>query len=284
MRAALRNTMRDTLVDEFKKDARVQAIWIGGSVGRGEEDLYSDLDFYVAVEDAVFETFFAEIPQRIDLLYPILHYADDFERKTSMAERVWYFYFQEFPVHFRADLHVHTISSAKGADPDQRRELIYGEWDVVYDPHRLLTLLPPVDAPGEEVLRSHLQEKIDSVVWNFVMVGNSIRREKFWQTAESLSTLRNRVLYLLAMEKDARNYLDGYERRLRKTLSGEQLSVLDRMLFGPARGSQIGVAEQLFRLYEGAARSLCEQHRLSFPGEFVERVQTMYTEIKNEDV
>lgn len=284
MRAALRNTMRDTLVEEFRKDSRVQAIWIGGSVGRGEEDLYSDLDFYVAVEDSVFETFFAEMPQRIDLLYPILHYADDFERRTSMTERVWYFYFQEFPVHFRADLHVHTVSSAKGADPDQRRELIYGEWDAAYDPHHLLKLLPPVDAPGEDVLRSHLQEKIDSVVWNFVMVGNSIRRERFWQTAESLAKLRKLVLYLLAMEKEPRNYLDDYERRLRKSLSAEQLAVLDRMSFGPARRSQIDIAEQLLRFYEEAARSLCEQYLLSFPGNFVERVETMYMEIRNEDV
>lgn len=284
MQAALRNTMRDTLVDHFKKDPRIRAIWIGGSVGRGEEDLYSDLDLYVAVEDGEFERFFAEVPDRIDLLYPILHYTDDADRKTSHTERVWYIYFQEFPVHFRADIHVHTVSSAKGADPDQRRELTFGEWDAVYDPRGLLSPLPPVEAPAAEILQAHLQEKVNADVWSFVLAGNAIRRGRFWQSAEYLASVRKHVLYLMAMEADPRNYHDGYERRLRKSVDESKLQLYDRLQFGPDRASQMEVAEGLFRFYEEAARSLCERYNLSFPEEFAERVNKMYMEIHNEDV
>ena len=43
----------------FSADPRVRALWVGGSVARGEADAYSDLDLVVTVSDADFDAFAA---------------------------------------------------------------------------------------------------------------------------------------------------------------------------------------------------------------------------------
>ncbi|MGZ6503188.1 MAG: nucleotidyltransferase domain-containing protein, partial [Tumebacillaceae bacterium] len=58
--------MIQTLSQHFQQDPRVQAVWVGGSIGRGEGTPLSDLDFYVAVADEIFEDYFAEIPSIIE--------------------------------------------------------------------------------------------------------------------------------------------------------------------------------------------------------------------------
>jgi len=37
------------ILAELKADARVAAVWLTGSIGRGEDDAWSDLDLHVAI-------------------------------------------------------------------------------------------------------------------------------------------------------------------------------------------------------------------------------------------
>ena len=49
------------IVEQLEADARVAAAWLAGSIGRGEDDAWSDLDLHVAVYDQHLPTFWSDI-------------------------------------------------------------------------------------------------------------------------------------------------------------------------------------------------------------------------------
>jgi predicted nucleotidyltransferase len=55
-----REVLLDRLVEMAKSDMRVSACWLQGSLARGDHDAYSDVDAYLAVEDAAFEEVWKE--------------------------------------------------------------------------------------------------------------------------------------------------------------------------------------------------------------------------------
>ena len=57
---ARRDALLARLVDVAKADPRIAAVWLQGSLATGENDAYSDVDAYIAVDDTVFDVVFAE--------------------------------------------------------------------------------------------------------------------------------------------------------------------------------------------------------------------------------
>lgn len=49
------------IVEQLEADARVAAAWLAGSIGRGEDDAWSDLDLHVAVYDQDLPAFWSDI-------------------------------------------------------------------------------------------------------------------------------------------------------------------------------------------------------------------------------
>ncbi|MBV9577980.1 MAG: nucleotidyltransferase domain-containing protein [Chloroflexi bacterium] len=55
-----REPLLQHIVRELRSDARVVAAWLTGSIGRGEDDAWSDLDLHVAVYDPQLTSFWSE--------------------------------------------------------------------------------------------------------------------------------------------------------------------------------------------------------------------------------
>jgi predicted nucleotidyltransferase len=60
MTAPDREALLTRIVHTLERDARVAAAWLAGSIGRGEDDTWSDLDLHVAVYDEHLATFWAD--------------------------------------------------------------------------------------------------------------------------------------------------------------------------------------------------------------------------------
>ncbi|MGH2600074.1 MAG: hypothetical protein ACRDJ9_11905 [Dehalococcoidia bacterium] len=60
--AGKRDGLLDRITRTLEVDARVAAVWLSGSFGRGEDDAWSDLDLHVAVQDEHLDTFLTERP------------------------------------------------------------------------------------------------------------------------------------------------------------------------------------------------------------------------------
>lgn len=68
-----RDALLERIVEELKADPRVDAVWLSGSFGRGEEDAWSDLDIHVTVDDASVPGFLDERPSLYEAVaQPIL--------------------------------------------------------------------------------------------------------------------------------------------------------------------------------------------------------------------
>ncbi len=57
---ARREALLDRLVDVAKADGRIAAVWLQGSLARGDHDAYSDVDAYLAVADGAFDALWNE--------------------------------------------------------------------------------------------------------------------------------------------------------------------------------------------------------------------------------
>ncbi|HEX2593542.1 MAG TPA: nucleotidyltransferase domain-containing protein [Rhizomicrobium sp.] len=52
---ARRQAVLDRLTDVARNDARIAALWLQGSLARGDADPFSDIDAYLAIDDAAFD-------------------------------------------------------------------------------------------------------------------------------------------------------------------------------------------------------------------------------------
>lgn len=85
-----RSQLIDLLTAWLSEDPRVMALWLGGSLGRQSGDAYSDIDLYVAVDEADFEPFYQAVPGEVGKRVPLLHAVEFAFRRTSPTERVWF--------------------------------------------------------------------------------------------------------------------------------------------------------------------------------------------------
>jgi predicted nucleotidyltransferase len=60
-----RTLLLERLTTWLEADPRIQALWLGGSLGRYAGDAYSDIDLYVAVAEADFAPFYAQVPSLV---------------------------------------------------------------------------------------------------------------------------------------------------------------------------------------------------------------------------
>lgn len=55
-----RDDLIERAIEQLTSDTRTIAAWLGGSLGRGEEDAWSDVDLLVLVEDDQFDAFWSD--------------------------------------------------------------------------------------------------------------------------------------------------------------------------------------------------------------------------------
>ena len=60
-REFLRPAAYDRQAEDLEADARVAAAWLTGSIGRGEDDAWSDLDLHIAVYEQHLRAFWVEL-------------------------------------------------------------------------------------------------------------------------------------------------------------------------------------------------------------------------------
>jgi predicted nucleotidyltransferase len=265
--------MIQTLLQRFQQDPRVLAIWVGGSIGRGEGTPLSDLDFYIAVPDEVFEDVFHEVPSIIEELYPIEFKTQFLFRKTSPTERDWFLFLKGVPLHLKLDFHVHTLSSIRGGDPDHRKEMYYAKWKVLYNPSGALQRGEPLPEPEVVELWEHVAERIEYFTYVFSYCAQFIRRDDFWNSIVYLSSLRDRVLYLFGIYFEPALIHDSYEKRLRKNIPADILQRLDAPRFGADRESQAQAFLQMLDLFAEVGQMYRERDHIEVPAAFWEQIR-----------
>lgn len=191
-------------------DPRVRAVWVSGSLARGDADAFSDLDLLVAVADAEFDSFAAswrswlaqitptvlarEIPFLRGSLYSL---TPDCERLDVVLERV----------------------SALAASPFRTRA-------VVFDRDGLAARIPkPAPASGPD--RAKLATAIEESLRYLALLPAVLGRGELLLAQEGYGHLRRRISELF-LEANAPLPTTG-AKHWRDKLSPEQYAVLEAL-------------------------------------------------------
>ena len=228
-------------------DERVRAVWLSGSVARGDADLASDLDLIVTVGDDVhagfadeWRTWLAAITDTV-LAKPLAFAPGSFYSVT--------------PDWHRLDVVVERVSDIDST--------FFRVRTAVLDRDGLASRVPPPDQPPGPSAK-----KIAELVEEFLRIHGLlpviVLREDWLLGVEGVHTLRS-LLYQLFVESNAPHPTTGVKRWSAK-LTDDQRGVLEAMPTGEA--SQQGVIEGHLALV-GAFRehvpAICDRLGITWP-------------------
>lgn len=217
----------------------------------GQEQELSDLDFYVAVEDECFEEFYYSLPGKVEAFYPI---------------------------HLKIDFHVHTVSSAQGADPDHLKEMAEANWLILHNPEGILEQKDELPLPSEKAYKLHVEERLHYFSYIFAYTAQFIRHGDFWNSAAYLHSTRERMIYLYGIFANPKLMNDSYDKRLRVGIPTEVLVKLDALSFSDTMESQALVFVTLLDLFEKIAEQFSERPELTeMPRHFLAEVRNYIT-------
>ena len=233
----------------FEADERVRALWLSGSLARGEADRASDLDLLLAVRDDDHAEFVAKWRDWLAEITPTL-----IARELPFARGI---FFCVAPGRERLDIVVEAASVL--ASSFHRHRV------VVFDRDGLDASVPaPLEAPPSPEAIAALVEEFFR---DYGMLPTVVVREDWLLGLEAIQVLRT-LLYRLFVEANAPLPPMGVKQWSRK-LSVEQRHVLEILPGGAAaeRESVIAAHDAVAVAFVREARRLCAAHGAAWPAE-----------------
>lgn len=135
----------EVLASSLKQDARVQAIFVKGSVGRGEHDEYSDLDLYCLVDEKDLDGFLQSRIGHLESYGKLLFHDNIF----IVAPQILAVYENMLHVDF------FTVTEATFIKKDF--------FKVIYDPKDLLSKF--MTTQNLRLSESEFQDAVDDIAW-----------------------------------------------------------------------------------------------------------------------
>lgn len=228
-------------------DERVRAVWLSGSVARGNADAASDLDFIVTVADEHHASFSEEWENWLAAITDTV-----LAKPLAFAPGSFY---SVTPDWHRLDVVVERVSDISRS--------MFRSRQAVLDRDGLATLVPPDDpapppAPG----------KVAALVEEFLRIHGLLPvivvRQDWLLGVEGVHTLRS-LLYQLFVEANAPHAVTGVKRWSEK-LSNDQRRVLETLPTGEAtRDGVIDGHLALVGAFRAHAPAICERLGVPWP-------------------
>jgi predicted nucleotidyltransferase len=179
-----------------------EAILIKGSIGRGEDDEYSDVDMYVVVSEEKMEAFLGKRVEYLEKYLPLLYV----EHVNFVAEQIVAIY--ENGLHF--DLY--TVTEKSLPHTDQAK--------VIYDPgNKFINYEAEIRIVSKEELAAHFQE----CLYYFVEADGAFCRGNYpWAAYIMSSALANSAIILRYLFDKEHAYLGL--KRINAVIPEEQFS------------------------------------------------------------
>jgi hypothetical protein len=229
-------------------DERVRAMWVGGSLARGEADAASDLDLLVAVRDDDLEVFAGAWRDLLAAITP-----------TVLAKEQWFAkgsFWSITPGYERFDVVVEAVSHIP--------HTLFPTRTVVFDHDGLDDQLPPVSLPPPS--GSVVAGLVEDWFHFSGMLEVVLCREDWLLAAEHLHFLRD-LLYKLYVEANQPLPPMGLKRWTEK-LTPEQADVLRAVPTSAGSRNELVAAHlQLARAFLGTARPLAASLGVEWPDE-----------------
>jgi len=235
-------------VDVFLADERVRAMWLSGSLGRGDADAISDLDVLLAVDDGELSGFADEWREWLAAITPTL-----IARTLPFAQGSLY---AVTPERLRLDIVSEPASRVAHS--------IFRHRALVFDRDGLDALVPSpaAEPPSRERIAMLVEEFFrDSGMFPVVL-----EREDWLLGLEAIHLLRS-LLYQLFVEPNAPLPPMGVKQWSTK-LTSDQRAVLEALPTGaPTRDAVIAAHRATTAAFRQHARTVCAALDIAWPAE-----------------
>ncbi len=169
----------DAAVAVLGADERVRALWVHGSVGRGEADASSDLDLIAAVADESFDELWADWPTWLGAITPTV-----LARAIPWAPGILY---SLTPECLRLDVVAERVSAVATSG--------FGRRALVFDRDGLDDLVPTAPTrPGPD--RAKIETAIEEPLRYLSMLPEMLDREALLLSQEGYGHIRRRIVEL----------------------------------------------------------------------------------------
>jgi hypothetical protein len=241
----------DAAVAVFHSDPRVRALWLSGSLARGDADRVSDLDLIVAVRDEDHGAFAASWREWLARITPTL-----MARELPFAPGSLYCV---APGRERLDVVVEKVSAVESSFHRCRR--------IVFDRDGLDGKVPEPAAPGPNVATiAHLVEEFFR---DYGMFPVAVAREDWLLAQEGMHVVRT-LLYRLFVEANAPLPPMGVK-QWSVRLTSEQRALLESLPTGAAdRESVLAANGAVAEAFVREARRICSEQGVAWPTELEE--------------
>lgn len=253
------------ILSDLTEDPNVQAFFYGGSIAKGNADLYSDLDLRIVVEDEHFEEYRRNKKERARRWGDVLFYEDFPWAAHSVA-------------HYTDFVKVDSFYYKK----DDLKPSLYvkEETKIIYDPHKIVervvhesqTLSYQLTEENFEIWRgkffAHMHE-----------VYRRVKREEFYYALSSLDMMRWSIAAGWDMEADRNPNQMGVWSKYEGKRSGfdhAQLSLLESWHSdrNPARilTVMISIIPEFKRLHSSLCKKLSIEENAAWVDEIIKKV------------
>ncbi|WP_096155171.1 MULTISPECIES: nucleotidyltransferase domain-containing protein [Bacillus] len=259
-----RKKLMDAIETDVKNDPNIIAAFYGGSIAKGNEDNYSDIDLRIIVKEHKFEHYKLNKKERAKKWGDVLFYEDFSWASYSISHynnfiKVDTFYYKE------KDLHA---------------SLYLKEMNVIHDPSGLLK---NVLKDSKSLRFPYSQEELD--VWRgkvFAYLHETyrrVRRKEYNYAFSMLESLRFSVVtgWYTEIEIPANNFGDWSKvEGERSPLTEEQLALLASW-DNPDRNERdiLNVAKAIFKEFKVVHKNLCKKYNLNEEEEIIIEVEKL---------
>lgn len=200
----------DRAVDVLLADERVRALWVHGSVGRGEADASSDLDLILAVEDQAFDELWSTWPDWLALITPTV-----IARPLPWIPGILY---ALTPDCLRIDVVTERVSAVPTSG--------FGRRALVFDRDGIDARVPPPPVPpGPD--RAKVETAIEEPLRYLALLPALLDREAYLLVQEGYGHIRRRLVELF-QEANAPQMAVGVKHG-RFQVTDEQYAVLEAL-------------------------------------------------------
>jgi predicted nucleotidyltransferase len=260
---ARQEAFAEQLAMHVQTDPRVRAVWLEGSLGRGEGDRHSDIDVHIALEPDSADAFRLEYRALLQRLHPVVRYHELFrgsmtgtllvdETDTIIALQTW--------LETGDDLHVTA-----------------GRIRVLYDRDGRVQIQPSTPSSQEDIARALLVE-ID-YFWTLFSTLPALERGEVLSTAQRAYEMVYQLIFVHSLGRG--RVCDVGDWRLNELLSPaerQRLEAVTRLLNGTPAGI-VDTYLELARVMQVAGRSACAAQNVTYP-ETLERVVLKHVELE----
>lgn len=236
------------LTHALGQDPRVQALWLSGSLGKGEGDAWSDIDIVARVDAADVAACVADYKLPRPGLPPAVLAFDVYGVVVSSITAGW----ARFDIHF--------------ATPDQIARMDASGWRPLTGEAAPLPLPPPAaNDPGAA-------PRIAALVTEFLRVLGllpvAVGRQEWIASQQGFDLLR-RMLIDLMLEENGHGRTARGAKRLNGFLTAEQRELLEAIVPPPAnRDALVQANAALAHVFLARARPLAERVGAAWPEAF----------------